>query len=149
ASAGEQADSQEYRYEYGEFNSIARAAARERYPQYAERWLSEADRPHRSVEVAPFVTLAFGGRLHARQPACGAQDPNCDGHREVGGIIHLAQSPLSVDHGVGQARDVEHGVCNQSAPGERVADATIKRVRLVLGEADDVRPRLDAGQPAS
>ena len=35
------------------------------------------------------------------------------------------------------------------APGERVADAAIQRIRPILGEADDVRPRLDAGQRAA
>ena len=35
------------------------------------------------------------------------------------------------------------------APGQRVADAAIERVRQILSEADDVRRRLDARQAAA
>ena len=35
------------------------------------------------------------------------------------------------------------------APRERVADAAVERVRTILGEADDVRTRLDARQLAA
>ena len=35
------------------------------------------------------------------------------------------------------------------APGKRVADAAVQRVRPILGEADDVRLRLDARQRAA
>src|SRR5262249_36438860 len=44
--------------------------------------------------------------------------------------------------------DVEHGEGNGFAPGQRVADTTVKRVGTIFRETDDVRARLDARQLA-
>ena len=48
-----------------------------------------------------------------------------------------------------QPGDVQHREGDHLAPGERVADAAIQRVRTILGEPDDVGARLDARQPAA
>ena len=45
--------------------------------------------------------------------------------------------------------DVEHRERHHLAPGDRVADAAVKRVGPVLREPDDVGRRLAPGQPAA
>ena len=56
---------------------------------------------------------------------------------------------MSRHDGDDEAGDVQHGEGDHLAPGERVADAAVERVRPILGEADDVGLRLHAGQPAA
>src|SRR5262249_62396244 len=61
----------------------------------------------------------------------------------------LPEIPVTSGNRDHQPGDVQHGERDHFAPRERVADASVERVRAILGEADDVRPRLDAGQPAA
>ena len=55
---------------------------------------------------------------------------------------------MPVDDGHDEAGDVQQRERDRLAPGQRVADAAIERVRAIFGEADDVGPGLDAGQAA-
>src|SRR5438552_9249157 len=57
--------------------------------------------------------------------------------------------PVACDDGVDVAGYVQHGERDHFTPRKRVADAAIERVRAIFGEPDDVRLRLDAGQPSA
>ena len=132
--------------EDGELEHVPRAAARQHGPQQPEHRLRDAHRPDRAVEVAALVAFVLRRRLHARQEAEQPERPDGARHGEVGDVVDLAQLPRARDDRPHQAGDVQHRERDDRAPRERVADAPIERVRLVLGEADDVRRGLDARQ---
>ena len=58
------------------------ARLRQHLPHQPQRRLRPADRPDRSVEIAPLVPLALGRRLHARQLPERAEQPDRAGERE-------------------------------------------------------------------
>ena len=107
---------------------------------------AHAHGPYRAIEIASLVALVLRRRLHAGQAAEQAKAPDGTRQREIGHVVDLAQLPCARDDRPHQARDVQQRERDDRAPCEGVADAAIKRVRLVLGEADDVRRRLYAGQ---
>src|SRR5580698_3623272 len=117
-------------------------------PQDAQHRLRDARRPYRAVEIAPFVALPFGGRLHARQQTHGPQRPNQDGQRKIAISINLLQSPGARCNRYCQPGEIQHRERDHDAPGEGVADTAIQRIRFVLDETDNVGPRLHAGQTA-
>ena len=143
------ADEREDADEHDELDAVARAGLGQHLPQQPEHRLRDRDRPHRSVEVAALVSFSLGRSPDARQIAKRAEQPHRSGDREIGDLVHLLQAPLARQDGVGEAGDVQHRERDDLSPRGRVADAAIQRVRAILGEANDVRPRLAARQTAA
>ena len=100
--------------------------------------MRDRDRPHRSVEVPPFVSFALRRRLHARQAPQRAEQPHRAGDREIGHRVHLLQPPRRQWRAPRQAGDIQHREGDDFSPCRRVTHAAIERVRAILGEADDV-----------
>ena len=132
-----------------ELDDVGRARARQDAPEHPEHRLRDGDRPDGAVEVAALVPLAGRRRLHARQVAERPDRPDRARQRKVAVAVDLLQHPRAGDDGDDEADDVQDRESDGLAPGDRVADAAIDRVGPILGEPDDVRRRLAAGQPAA
>ena len=131
-----------------ELEDVEAGRARQRLPQEPQHRLGDRHGPHRSVEVAALVPFSGRRGFDARQLAERAEHPERAGDREVEHLVHLLQPPLAGDDRVEQPAGVQHRERDDLAPRGGVADAAIERVGAILGEANDVRRRLAAGQLA-
>ena len=133
----------------------------------------ELDRVGRCASAAGPSRARRGSAARSRPPrpirrssAARGLRPRSTASRAAAGRTHRAPTPrrrsestrrrsscrsrhVPVDDGDDQPGDVQHGKRDHLAPGERVADAAIDRVGTILGEADDVGLRLDAGKAAA
>ena len=116
----------------------ATAPAARRTPPRPSRRSSGARGPRSSVD----------GFTRGSRPSS-AEQPDRAGHREIGHVVDLPQLPAPVTIATTRPGDVQHRERDDRAPRERVADAAVEGIRLILGEADDVRRGLDAGQLAA
>ena len=111
-----------------------------------EHGLRDADGPDRPVEYRPLVPFVLRRPLHARQQTERAKQPEAARDRKIRGVVDLPHPPLARRDRPDQPRDVQHREGDDRAPRERVADATVERIGTILGEPDDVRRRLHAGE---
>jgi hypothetical protein len=103
-------------------------------------------RPRRCRRNTGFIP---GRGHHARQTAAQPEHPDRRGQREIRNLVDLSDHPAARHDRHDETGNIEDGKCHGRAPGERVTHAAIERIGFVLGESDDVRPRLHARQPAS
>ena len=135
-------------HEDDELEGVGRARLRQHLPQHAEDRLRNRHGPHRAIEVTPLVPFALCRWLDSRQQAKGAEKPHGADDRKIRDVVHLPQLPGACHDGHDEPGDVQHGEGDDLAPGQRVADAAVERVRTIFSKSDDVGTGLDAGQAA-
>ena len=131
-----------------ELDPIRNPPGRRDLPHRPQHRLRDAHGPHRPVEVPALVPFALRRRLDAWQPAERPENPQAHDDRKVRRVVNLAQPPRAGHDRVRETGGVQHRERDHLAPRQRVADPAIQRVRPIFREADDVGPRLDAGQLA-
>src|SRR5690349_2948782 len=84
------------------------------------------------------MPFANRGAFYTRQQTERAKHPEGRSEREIEMRIDLLQSPVSRDNRSSESTNVQHGIGYQLAPGKRVADAPINRVRAIFGKPNDI-----------
>src|SRR5258706_10299485 len=146
AATREQTDAGEDSEEHRELDRVGDGGSRQDFPEQEQHGLRGAYGPHGSIEVAALVALALRRRFDAREPAQQARDPDRTRQRKVREIVNLTKPPCAGADRVREAGGVEQNEGQKIRPGGGVADAPIQRIRVVLGEAQDVGFGLDSGE---
>ena len=139
-------DVHEDRDKHQELRCVPRPRSGQYLPEDPQHRLRNRHRPHRAIEISPFVALSLRGGLYAwKIPEC-AEHPDAADNGKVGELVHLLQAPVAKHRCVREARHIQGRKRDYFPPSRRIANATVEGIRTILGEPDDIGLRLASRQ---